>query len=329
MSHIPEKLMEFLSAYEMYLIAGHSEPDGDCIGSSLALDSLLRRSGKKTLLLSAGPFSRTETKEYAHLFTDALPPGLPEKTAVVVVDCSDISRTGSVAELISGFPSAVIDHHATNSHTGDADFVDAGQPASAILVQQLIEAAAGSPTKYEAEALLFGICTDTGFFRHLDSHSAGTFAAVSRLVQAGGDPKRTFSKIKGGKSFDSRLLISAILARMERHYDGGLIVSYQTFEETEKYGGEARDSDSLYQLIQAIEGVEAIVVVKQETADHCSVGFRSLDKIDVSEVASAFGGGGHRQASGLYIKGRAEDLIPQFIEAFKPQFQRLAARDAP
>lgn len=317
---VPEKLTDFLSAYDMYLIAGHSEPDGDCIGSSLALASFLQRKGKNTFLLSAGPFKRTETREYENLFSDNVPENLPDKTAVIIVDCSDIKRTGSIAESLSGFPAAVIDHHATNTGKGEADFIDAGKPASAILIQQIIEKESGEVSKYEAEMLLFGVCTDTGFFRHLDSNSSETFTAVSRLVLAGGNPKKTFSKIKGGKSFDSRLLIAAILSRMERYYDGKLIVSLQTLEETEKYGNEARDSDSLYQLIQAIEGVEAIVIVKQETEDRCSVGFRSLDKIDVSVVASAFGGGGHRQASGLSIEGRGENLIPRFVEAFKPQF---------
>ncbi len=322
MSRIPEKLKDFLSAYDMYLIAGHNEPDGDCIGSSLALSSYLQRTGKKTLLLSAGPFKRTETREYEKLFTSCVPENTPEKTAVIIVDCSDIKRTGDIAGSISAFPCAVIDHHATNTGNGEADFIDPGKPASAVLIQQIIEECSGTVTKYEAEMLLFGVCTDTGFFRHLDSNSSETFSAVSRLVLAGGNPKQTFAKIRGGKSFESRLLISSILSRMERYYDGRLIVSMQTLEETEKYGNEARDSDSLYQLIQAVEGVEAIVIVKQETETRCSVGFRSLDKIDVSLVASSFGGGGHKQASGLSIEGKAEKLIPVFVEAFKAQFTR-------
>lgn len=320
MKNLPEALRAFLSDYALYLIAGHSEPDGDCIASALALRSFLQRRGKEAVLLSAGPFNRTETREYAASFRDTLPENMPEQTAVVIVDCSDAGRTGRIAAQIAGYPTAVIDHHATNSCAGEADFVDGSIPASALLVQHIIEEMSGGVTKQEAETLLFGVCTDTGFFRHLDNKSAETFAAVSRLVAAGADPKKTYAKIKNGKSFSSRLLIAAILSRMQQYYDGRLIVSFQTLAETEKYGNEARDSDSLYQMIQAIAGVEAIVVVKQETAETCSVGFRSLDKIDVSAVASAFGGGGHKQASGLNIAGRAEELIPQFVKAFVPQF---------
>ena len=320
MKEIPDGLKAFLSEYDAYIIAGHKEPDGDCIGSSLALASLLRRQGKEVFLLSAGPFNRTETREFESSFLPSLPDSLPERTAAVIVDCSDLGRTGSIANSLSRFPAAFIDHHVTNFCCGDANLIDGSVPAAAILIQALIEEIAGSPTLYEAEVLLFGICTDTGFFRHLDSSSSETFAAVSRLVACGANPKKTFAKIKSGKSFNSRLLIASILSRMRRYYGGRLIVSIQTLEETQKYGKEARDSDSLYQLIQSIEGVEAIVVVKQETPKTCTAGLRSLDKIDVSTVAASLGGGGHRQASGLSVEGRAEDIAKQLVKAFEPQF---------
>ena len=321
MKEIPDGLKAFLSAHDAYVIAGHKEPDGDCIGSALALASLLRRQGKEVFLLSSGPFNRAETQEFEAAFLPALPATLPERTAAVIVDCSELDRTGGIANALARFPIAFIDHHVTNSCRGDANLIDDSVPAAALLVQAFIEDVAGELTPYEAEMLFFGICTDTGFFRHLDSSSADTFAAVSRLVACGANPKKTFAKIKSGKSFNSRLLIASILSRMKRYYGGRLIVSIQTIEDTQKYGKEARDTDSLYQLIQSIEGVEAIAVVKQETAKICKAGLRSLDRIDVSCVAAAFGGGGHRQASGLSVEGQAEVIAAQLVKAFEPQFK--------
>lgn len=321
MKEIPAALKAFLSAYDTYIIAGHKEPDGDCIGSSLALASFLSRKGKNTVLLSAGPFNRTETREYESSFLSEIPEvTVTGHEAAVIVDCSDLERTGSIADALSRFPAVFIDHHATNSCRGDANLIDGNVPAAAVLIQALIEEIAGEVTQYEAEMLLFGICTDTGFFRHLDSSSAETFSAVSRLVARGANPKKTFAKIKNGKSFNSRLLISSILSKMKRYYGGKLIVSIQTLEETQKYGQEARDSDALYQLIQSIEGVEAIALVKQETCKTCTAGLRSLDKIDVSVVAASFGGGGHRQASGFSAEGHAEDIAARLVKAFEPQF---------
>lgn len=322
---IPEGLIDFIKKYSVFLIAGHKEPDGDCIGSSLALSSFLCRIGKETVLLSAGPFKRTEIKPYENLFLSEVPSCFVnrEDTAVIIVDCSNIERTGDIAPKIKGFPVSIIDHHATNSEKSENHLIYSDAPATAYLIQFLIEKMSGEVSKEEAEYLFFSISTDTGFFRHLDERSANVFSASARLVAAGANPKKTFAKINGGKSAESRILIAKILNRLQSYYDGRLMVSYETYEDNLQFGLEGRDSDSLYMLIQAIKGVEAIVIVRQESETHCSVGFRSLDKIDVSIIASQFGGGGHRQASGLYIEGCYKELIPDFVKAFESQMTAL------
>lgn len=326
MKTISKQLLDFFNRYGTYILAGHREPDGDCIGSMLALSAFLRRRGKQTVLVSVGPFKRPEIRQYEELFVPNVDPAsLPADTAVVVLDCSTIDRVGDVASSLASFPQAIIDHHATNDAESELSFVDGAAPSTTFLVQSLIETIDGVPTREEAELLLFGLCTDTGFFRHLDSRSAETFSHTSRLVAAGANPKQTFARMNGGKSFGSRILISRILSRMQVRYGGRLVVSYETLEDTAEYGLEGRDSDSLYQLIQSIAGVEAIVIVRQETETNCSVGFRSLDRVDVSIIASSFGGGGHKQASGLSIPGKIEELIPRFIAAFAPQFPGIPA----
>lgn len=322
--NIPQDLIDFLHSYELFLIAGHKEPDGDCIGSSIALSLFLHRLGKKTQLLSAGPFERSEIRQYEPLFSAKVSNSvlaLREGVAVVIVDCSGIERTGDIAEQLTHFPSICIDHHATNTTkiTGSLVYTDA--PSTTFIIQSIIEKMSGAVTREEAEMLFFGLCTDTGFFRHLDERSGEVFAHTARLVKAGANPKRTFAVMNGGKSFSSRTLISRVLSRMQSYYDGRLIVSFETYQDKQEIGVENRDSDMVYQLIQSIAGVEAICVVRQDTETHCSVGFRSRDTVDVSSIASSFGGGGHKQAAGLYIEGSAEQLIPRFVKAFAPQFE--------
>ncbi len=321
MNTVPKALLDFIGRYEHFVIASHREPDGDCVGSSLALASYLARKGKRASLVSAGPFKRPEIREFEPLFVQkADGADLTPSTALFVLDCSGIERLGDAAASVESLPHAIVDHHATNESSGSADYVAGSAPSTTVLVQDIIEAAGDTPTREEAELLLFGLCTDTGFFRHLDERASETFAHASRLVAAGANPKKTFARMNGGKSFESRILISRILSRMTRYYDGRLVVSSETIDDTREYGLEGRDSDSLYQLIQAIRGVEAIVIVRQESETNCSVGLRSLDRVDVSVVATAFGGGGHRQASGLNTPGTIDELIPRFVEAFKPQF---------
>ena len=296
---IPQKLLEFLSAYENFIIAGHKEPDGDCIGSCLAMSFFLKRKNKNKLEIS-----------------DKIN---PKTTGLIILDCSGFDRVGEIAELIKDFNYIIIDHHATNTEKSDSSLIMTDAPSTTYLIQSIIEEMEGKLTKEEADALFFGLCTDTGFFRHLDDRSAEVFAHASRLIEAGANPKQTFMKMNGGKKFESRLLISRILNRMKSYYDGKLVISYETYDDLKELGLESRDSDILYQLIQTMEGVEAICIVRQESPTHCSVGFRSLDKVDVSKIASSFGGGGHKQASGLYIEGKFDELIPKFIEAFRSQ----------
>lgn len=324
MKDIPSAIIAFLEKYDTYIIASHREPDGDCIGSSLALASFLKGRGKKTILLSAGPFKRPEIQEYERLFQKSLESSGPyPSAAVIVLDCSNIERIGDASKNLETYPIAIIDHHATNESQSEYNFIDAASPSTTLLVQRLIEHFNGKATKEEADFLLFGLCTDTGFFRHLDSRSSDTFSCTARLVASGANPKQTFSLMSGGKSFGSRILISRLLSRMKAYYDNKLIVSYETLADTLEFGQEGRDSDTLYQLIQSIKGIEAIVIIRQETETNCTVGFRSLDRVDVSIVASAFGGGGHRQASGLSIEGTIENLLPRFVSEFASQFPGL------
>lgn len=318
---VPEGLIDFINKYSKLVIVGHKEPDGDCIGCSLALSLFLKRIGKVPYLLSAGPFKRTEIQQYESLFSKTLPSECKNDVGVIIVDCSNLERTGSVEEEIKNLPIAVIDHHATNTEKAPTFFVDPSSPAACLLVQDVIEKMSGNLTKEEAFFVLFGICTDTGFFRHLDERSSDTFLYVSRLVATGCSPKLIFAQMNGNKSFASRILIGRSLTRLTLHYNDMLAITYQTYDDFLEFGLDGRDTDTLYMLLQAIKNVQAIVVVKQEDQSHCSIGFRSFDKLDVSLVATQFGGGGHKQASGAYIEGTYQSLIPKIIEAFRKQIE--------
>ena len=318
---VPEGLIDFINRYSTIVIVGHKEPDGDCIGSSLALSLFLKRLGKKTHLLSAGPFKRTEIMQYESLFSKTLSCESKSDVGVIIVDCSNIDRVGCIEEEIKDLPIAIIDHHATNTENAPTFFIDPSSPAASLLVQDVIEKMTGSLTKEEAYFVLFGICTDTGFFRHLDEKSSDTFLYVSRLVEKGVSPKLIFAQMNGNKSFSSRILIGRSLTRLALHYNGTLAITYQTYEDFLEFGLDGRDTDTLYMLLQAIKDVQAIVVVKQEDKNHCSIGFRSFDKIDVSLVAAQFEGGGHKQASGAYTEGTYDSLIPKIIKAFETQMK--------
>ncbi|MCL2601456.1 MAG: bifunctional oligoribonuclease/PAP phosphatase NrnA [Treponema sp.] len=331
--HIPQLFLDFIKEGDKFLVAGHMEPDGDCVTSQLALASALRRMGKQAILCSAGPFKRPEINSYAPLFTAAPDEQARSGARVIIVDCSTPDRTGDLAPFLEGLPAAVIDHHNTPPPSEWPAYKNISAMSTTFLVLQVIKALGLQPSKEEAELLFFGICTDTGFFRHVDSASsssaagdaggnigAETFQAAADLIRAGANPKAAFAEMYGGKSFGSRKLIGHVLLRAESLFDGKLILSAEEYEETCRFGKEGRDSDTLYQILQSIGGVEAIVIIRQESPENCSVGFRSKDWVDVRSIAESFGGGGHKNAAGLYIQGTIAELTPRIVQAFEAVF---------
>ena len=228
-----------------------------------------------------------------------------------------LGRLGEIDGYLKGLDLFIIDHHKTSSPVeGVKSYINPLAPACSYLIQIFYEMIIGDIPKDISEIIFFGICTDTGFFRFLSDDSAPVFAAVSRLVSYGANPKLTYNQINNGKPYSTRKLLGVLLQKAERYLEGRLVITYETMEETKKYGSEGRDSDALYQLMLSAKDVEAVVFLRQDTPLTCTGGFRSQDKIDVSVVAAKFGGGGHKNASGMSCNGKVETLIPQIVKEF-------------
>ncbi|MDR1074082.1 MAG: bifunctional oligoribonuclease/PAP phosphatase NrnA [Treponema sp.] len=319
---VPQKLLDFIRNHKKFIIAGHKDPDGDCVGSQLALASALKRLGKEVVVCSPGPFKRGEISAYQDRFANAVRDEDRLGAAVVIMDCSVASRTGDLEERLKGLPTAVVDHHEGGYRLARENpaFIDPSAPSTTFLTLALIEVLGLAPTEEEANLLFFGLCTDTGFFRHVDSAGYETFAYASRLVKAGANPKETFRLINGGKTLASRHFLGVLLARSRQYFDGRLILTAEEYHEIQHFGLESRDSDAVYQLLQTVDGVEVVMLIRQETLASCSVGLRSQDKIDVSAIAAAFGGGGHKNAAGLSAEGTIETVCSRLLSAFEEIF---------
>ena len=315
-----DELKAFIQNHDFFFIIGHKEPDGDCISSCLGISAMLDYFNKPYQLLSAGPFKRNEVIRWQDRFSDVMEfqdEKERKSSGLFIVDCSELSRLGDIDGDLKGFDTFIIDHHKTSEISGDLKgYINPEAPACAFLVQLFYESLIGTVPSELAKILFFGICTDTGFFRFLTQNSSEVFCAVSRLVSDGADPRTTYHEINSGKPFSTRKLLGVLLGRAERYLDGRLVVTYETLDDTKKWGMDGRDSDSLYQLMLSAQGVEAVVFLRQDTTTTCTGGFRSQDKIDVSAVASKFGGGGHKNASGMSCNGRVETLIPQIVKEF-------------
>ncbi|MDR2397915.1 MAG: bifunctional oligoribonuclease/PAP phosphatase NrnA [Spirochaetaceae bacterium] len=317
-------MLDFITQGTKFLVVGHKDPDGDCIGSQLALSSALRRLGKEVIPCSAGPFKRSEILPYKDRCVQHISAQDREGARVLILDCAAPHRTGDLAEALEGLPQGIIDHHAVGDYTqgvaGVVSFIDPGAPSVTFMTLSLIEALGLIPSAEEAELLLFGLSTDTGFFRHVDEQGAPTFEYAARMIRRGASPKRVFQQMHGNKSLNSRILMGILLTRVQPYFEGRLVLTTETYEETQRFGLEGRDSDTLYQVLLAVAGVEALVIIRQETAEHCTLGLRSRNQVNVAEIAARFSGGGHKNAAGCRIRGTIEAIRPQILSAFAPQF---------
>lgn len=313
----------FIENHDFFLIIGHKDPDGDCIASCLGLSKILENFGKNYQLLSAGPFKRVETQPFEQYFSDTLPfldENERKNTGLIITDCSELSRVGEIDGDLKNLDTFVIDHHLTSEPlNANSGYINSNAPACAYLVQLFYEKLVGPLPKDLAKIIFFGISTDTGFFRFISNNcdeAIDIMNSCARLISYGADPRATYNQINNGKPYSTRKLLGILLNKAERYLSNKLVITYETLEDTKNYGQDGRDSDALYQLLLSSQDVQAVVFLRQDTPTTCTAGFRSLDKVDVSLVASKFGGGGHKNASGMCTEGQIETLIPQIVKEF-------------
>lgn len=313
------RLRAFIENHDFFYVIGHKDPDGDAVFSCLAVADLLKTRRLPYQLLSAGPFKKPEIRSTEHFFSSSMTfLSEPErkKAALIILDASEFSRLGEIDGDLSNLDTFIIDHHKTASPTDDS-IIDPSSPATACLVQQIYEKIVGEIPKRVAEYLFYGISTDTGYFRFLNSDSAEVFRQTARLVEAGANPRATYDYMTGARPYSTRKLLGLMLDRVERRYGNKLAITYETMDDTRQWGQNGRDSDALYSMLLSVEGIEAVVFIRQDTELTCTCGFRSRDKVDVSTIAAKFGGGGHKNAAGLSIDGKIPDVMERICSEFK------------
>ena len=313
----------FIRSHSRFFVLGHKEPDGDCVASEVAMGSLLVALGKKATLHSVGPFDRPEIVELGDRFSSTIPADRPVGAAAIILDCSTPDRTGSLGAMIDGLPCLVIDHHSAGESFGDARFVDSAAPSTTMLVQQLFEDLGVAFDVEVARLLLFGLCTDTGFFRHLGVSGAETFRAVARLVDLGTSTAEVYMMVYGRRDLATRKLLAELLTRTESHWGDRLLLTWQMIADKERLAATQRGEDDLYRLLQTIRGNVVVALIREEKEGLYSVGLRANSSVDVGAIAASFGGGGHRQASGFDIRGTLASIRGTLLDTFRPLLEEM------
>ncbi|MDC7239934.1 MAG: DHHA1 domain-containing protein, partial [Spirochaetales bacterium] len=272
-----------------------------------------------TRVIARGPFTRPETRDLEPLFETTWSWPSPAGTLLVLMDCSDISRTGFLVEELEPFDLMIIDHHAAGSSSGKYRYIDAKSPSTTLLVQGLWDEFGEKPDAETSSLLFFGFATDTGFFRHLEGGTGPVFNRIAEMIDNGASPNAIYRRINAGRELGTRRLMGRLLERARFHLDNRILISWENKEDRDELGVEDRDSDRLYQLLQSVAGCEAVALIREESPTLCIVGLRSNNHVDVGTIASKLGGGGHTKAAGAAVEGPRDEVTDRLLKLFAEQ----------
>ena len=288
-----------LSGERIYLFP-HENPDGDAVGSTAALCSMLRGMGKEAWVLID-----EKLPDNLRFMEDGffmMPDGEIEAPDIsAAVDCSLVSRFPKLADIFnSGRTKICIDHHMNNEPCGDLNYVDSETAAAGELVFMLMDLIGHEPTKKEAEDLFAAITTDTGNFLYSNT-TKQSHEIVSRLFDAGINVQAVGAEIYENVAPKKFMLDAVALSETKLYYDSRVAATAVTQDMLDKTGAVMSDAEPVVADLRKIEGVEIAICFKQRGPEKIFVSMRSKTSANVRIIAEAFGGGGHEKAAGCTL----------------------------
>ena len=299
---------------QSFVLTSHARPDGDAIGSQMALGLALESLGKKVRWVDHDPapqpyrhFPSVERIEVAPAFNG-------DADAVIVMECSSLART-EVAALEGRFV-INIDHHGGNTMYGDVNWFDESAAAVCEMTAEIIDALGVKWTREIATHLFLGISTDTGSFRHANI-TPRTFRLAARIAETGVNPEAMARQIYDSFSIGRVVLTGEMLHAMELHHGHRVAILYYDDDLLKKCGATTDDTDGLVNIPLGAKDVQAVALIKKQSDSDFRVSLRSKGEVDVRAVAQKWNGGGHRNAAGCTMTGSLEDVKRALVEALK------------
>lgn len=312
---ILDNIIEEIKNANNIVILTHETPDGDAIGSSLAMYFAIKRLGKEADLIIPD-FPRT----YSFLpgVENAKEEGQKQNyDLAIALDCSDIKRLNGFASYFENAKvKIVIDHHSSNTMFGDHNFVNPAAPACAQILVTMLDYLGVEIDKEIGTCIATGIITDTGGFKY-NTVTAETFEFIAELLNKGiniSDTYRRALQIVSKKKFE---ITKIALNRLELLENGKIAFTYITKEEQAKLGLEVGDHEGIVEQGRDIEGVEVSIFIRQTPNGAYKVSFRSNDYVNVSDICLMFGGGGHFHAAGCTLDLPLEQVKEKLIAQTK------------
>jgi bifunctional oligoribonuclease and PAP phosphatase NrnA len=307
-----------IRSHDRFLLVTHENPDGDALGSILALKLALEVLGKDAVMYLYG--EAPLPTEYAFMPLAELRRQLPEdwrERVVVALDCANASRLGPVPELLEHAPLVVdVDHHHDNSRFGGINLIVPDASSTGEVLRDLFTELGVELTPNIAEALYIALVTDTGRFQYTNT-TPKALRLAAELVEAGADVHQIFRDVYETVQFAKLKLLARVLERAQIYDGGRLVVSHVVRSDFTDIGAAEAYSEGLIDYLRAVEGADMAALIREPPRSDGParrVSLRaSTDEIDVSAIARKSGGGGHRQAAGFSSDDSIEE-ITAFIQ---------------
>jgi bifunctional oligoribonuclease and PAP phosphatase NrnA len=290
---------------QRFVITSHARPDGDAIGSQLAMMFALKQLGKDVEMVNSDP-APPQFQAFPGVRDIQISPAVSGQfDAAMVMECGDLSRTG-----VQGFEQYFvinIDHHPGNKGYGALDWVDESAAACGELVFDLIVALGVRLTPEIATHIYITILTDTGGF-HFSHITPRTFEICRRCTEAGAQPEAIARAIYDNSTMGRLRLMGAVLHDLQFVAEGRAVVAALTLDMLQKTGASSDDADGLINIPLTVKDIQAVAFFKEIAANSFRISLRSKGDVDVNRVAGLFGGGGHKNAAGCSVNGAFDDV---------------------
>jgi len=310
-----EAVLAALTSNGRFLVVAHENPDGDALGSMLAMCLGLRALGKDALMFLSGAAPMPGEfgfMELGEVLRD-LPADIGER-ALVAVDCANARRIGQDPAILDHAKIVIdIDHHHDNSRFGSANLIVADASSTAEIIRDLLWELGVQLTPQIAEALYVGLVTDTGRFQYSNT-TPKSFRLAAELVEAGADVHGIFRSVYETVQFAKLQLLARALDRSRLFEGGRLLISHLERADFEEVGAEEPYSEGIIDYLRQAEGAQMVALIRESPGDTGGPKRRislrsSQDEVDVSAVAAKAGGGGHRQAAGFSSELSVEEIF--------------------
>lgn len=315
-----DEVCELIHKYKTFAMTSHIGPDGDGVGSMFSMAALLKSFGKKITVVCDDSMP-VRYRFLGKRWIRTRDAGNLRPDVMITIECPVLSRTGKAVKIFRRAKKTInIDHHPGNDNYATVNWIDVKAAATGEMIYRLFKRMKYPLDRETARLIYISILTDTGSFRYGNT-TPKTHRIASELIQYGVQPDLLMDEIYESNSFPGMQLLGMALTTLTRSAKGDVAWLYVTRDMVRRSGANDEDSDGFVNYARNMRDTKVACFFKEDGTTGVKVSLRSKRSIDVNRVAAAFGGGGHKAASGCLVKGRLPQVIKELVQKIQSELR--------